>query len=190
MQQCQCQINLHLFWHLSDHLSTVAILSACIHAIYVMTGFDKSQLPHTQWQGWFFTTTQFLHEWTNNPCVYHCQWFPHLLFLGLVSRTCLMCLSVWVVFKWQWCDWKGTHQAKRQLAELPAILDIFYTIITNDHIGVEVRGHGEPQRWHVFPHVEVDTARRSHLRPIQALDITNNSQFDGQAFCPVLWRFP
>jgi len=37
-----------------------------------------------------------------------------------------------------------------------------------------------------FPCVEVDTARRSHLRPIQALDITNNDQFNGQAFCPVV----
>jgi len=33
-------------------------------------------------------------------------------------------------------------------------------------------------------------ARRSHLRPIWALDITNSSQFDGQAFWPVVWRFP
>jgi len=53
-----------------------------------------------------------------------------------------------------------------QLAELPTILDSFYTIITNDHIGVEVRGGGEPQKWQIFPHVEVDTARRSHLGPI------------------------
>jgi len=53
-----------------------------------------------------------------------------------------------------------------QLAELPAILDIFYTTITNDHIGVEVRGGGEPRKWQALPRVEVDTARRSHLRPI------------------------
>jgi len=31
------------------------------------------------------------------------------------------------------------------VAELPAILDRFYTTITNDHIGVEIRGGGEPQ---------------------------------------------
>jgi len=45
---------------------------------------------------------------------------------------------------------------KGQLAELPTILNSFYTTITNDHIGVEVRGGGEPQKWQVFPHVEVD----------------------------------
>jgi len=33
---------------------------------------------------------------------------------------------------------------KRQIVELPAILDSFYTTITNDHIGVEVGGGGEP----------------------------------------------
>jgi len=33
-------------------------------------------------------------------------------------------------------------------------------------------------------------ARRSHLRPIWTLDITNSIQFDGQAFWPVVWRFP
>jgi len=31
---------------------------------------------------------------------------------------------------------------------------------------VEVGGGGELQKWRVFPRVEVDTARRSHLRPI------------------------
>jgi len=49
---------------------------------------------------------------------------------------------------------------------MPAILDSFYTTITNDHIGVEVRGGGEPWKWWIFPCVEVNTARRSHLRPI------------------------
>jgi len=34
---------------------------------------------------------------------------------------------------------------KGQLAKLPAILDSFYITITNDHIGVEVGGGGEPQ---------------------------------------------
>ena len=33
-------------------------------------------------------------------------------------------------------------------------------------------------------------ARRSHLRLIWALDITNSSQFDGQSFCIVVWQFP
>jgi len=42
------------------------------------------------------------------------------------------CLSVYQLFK-------------KQLAELPTILDSLYNTITNDHIGVEVRGGGEPQ---------------------------------------------
>jgi len=50
-------------------------------------------------------TFRFLHQWTNNPCVYHCQWFPGLLFLGLVSWACMTCSSARVVFKWQWWDW-------------------------------------------------------------------------------------
>jgi len=45
---------------------------------------------------------------------------------------------------------------KGQLAELPAISDSFYTAITIDRIGVEVRGGREPWKWRVFPHVEVD----------------------------------
>jgi len=73
------------------------------------------------------------------------------------------------------------------LVELPSILDSFYTTITNDHIGVEVGGGGEPWKWQVFPHVEVDTARRSHPRPILAPNITNSSQSDGQTFWPVAW---
>jgi len=40
-----------------------------------------------------------------------------------------------------------------------------------------------------FPCVEVDTARWSHLKPIWAIDITNSSQFDGQAVWPVVWWF-
>jgi len=76
-----------------------------------VTVFDKSQLSHTQWQGWLFITTQFLHQWTNNPCVYHCQWFPGLIFLELVSWACLTCLSGWVAFKWQWFDWTSIHPA-------------------------------------------------------------------------------
>jgi len=79
--------------------------------VYV-TGFDKSQLPRTQWQGWLFTTTRFLHQLTNNPCVYHCHCFPDLLFLGLVSRAYLTCSSARVVFKWQWCEQTSTHPAR------------------------------------------------------------------------------
>jgi len=55
---------------------------------------------------------------------------------------------------------------KGQLAELPTILDSFYTTITNDHIGVEFGGGGERRKWQIFPCVEVDIARRSHLWPI------------------------
>jgi len=55
---------------------------------------------------------------------------------------------------------------------------------------VEVGVGGEPWKWQVFALVEIDTARRSHLRPIWALNITNSSQFDGQAFWPVVWQFP
>jgi len=40
---------------------------------------------------------------------------------------------------------------KEQLAELPAILDRFYTTITNDHMGMEVRDGGEPWKWQIFP---------------------------------------
>ena len=42
---------------------------------------------------------------------------------------------------------------KGQLAELPTILDSFYTTITNDHIGVEVGGggsHGSGGFFHVL----------------------------------------
>jgi len=46
---------------------------------------------------------------------------------------------------------------------------------------VKVRGGGEPRKWQVLPCVEVGTARRSHLRPIWALNVTNSSQFDDQA---------
>jgi len=55
-----------------------------------------------------------------------------------------------ISFSWQ------TLQRTATVAELPAILDSFYTTITNDHIGVEVGGDGEPRKWQVFPHVEVD----------------------------------
>jgi len=37
-----------------------------------------------------------------------------------------------------------TLVCKGQIAELCAILDSFYTTITSDHIGVEVRDGGEP----------------------------------------------
>jgi len=82
-----------------NDLSIKEHLTCTIDSIYV-TGFDKSRLPHTQWQDWLFTTTWFLHQWTNNSCVYHCQCVPGLLFLGLVSWTCLMCLNAWVVKTW------------------------------------------------------------------------------------------
>jgi len=79
---------------------------------------------------------------------------------------------------------------QRTASWMPTILDSFYITITNDHIGVEVRGGGEPQKWWVLPHVEFDTTRRSHPRPIWSLNVTNSRQFDGQAFWPVVWWFP
>jgi len=57
-------------------------------------------------------------------------------------------------------------------------------------MGMEDGGGEKLWKWWVFTCVEVDTARRSHLRPIQALDITNSSQFDGKAFLQAVWRFP
>jgi len=39
---------------------------------------------------------------------------------------------------------------KGQLAELPTILDSFYTTIINDHIAVEIGGGGEPWKWWFF----------------------------------------
>jgi len=52
-----------------------------------------------------------------------------LLFLGLVSRACLTCLSALVVYKWQWCDWTNmeiTTQLARELGyQLATICDIW-----------------------------------------------------------------
>jgi len=76
-----------------------------------VTGFAKTGLVCTKWQGTLFTTNRLLHQWTNSPCVYHCQWFTGLLFLGLFSRACLMCSSARVAFKWQWCEWTSIHPA-------------------------------------------------------------------------------
>jgi len=47
-----------------------------------VTRFDKRQ-----WQGWLFTTTRFLHQWANNPCVYHC----------IIANDSLVCFS-WGLF--------------------------------------------------------------------------------------------
>jgi len=100
-----------------------SVLSCCFEAeVHMKTSktlclfhncdqIHKTGLVCTKWQGTLFTTNQLLHQWTNDPCVYHCQWFTGLLFLGLLSWACLMCSSAQVVFKWQWCDWKGTHLA-------------------------------------------------------------------------------
>jgi len=57
---------------------------------------------------------------------------------------------------------------------LLTISDSFYTTIANNHsYRGGVWGGGEPWKWQAFPCVEV---------PIQALNITNSSQFVGQAF--------
>jgi len=76
-----------------------------------VTRFAKTGLVRTKWQGTHFTTNQLLHQWTNHPCVCHCQWFTSLLFLGLFSRACLTCSSARVAFKWQWCEWTSIHPA-------------------------------------------------------------------------------
>jgi len=55
---------------------------------------------------------------------------------------------------------------KGQLAELPAILDSFYTSITNDYIAVEVEGGGEPRRDGFIHTYKSNTARWYHLRPV------------------------
>jgi len=49
----------------------------------------------------------YINELTIHVCI-----IPGLLFLGLVSRACLMCSSVQVVFKWQWFDWTSTYPAE------------------------------------------------------------------------------
>jgi len=74
--------------------------------------------------------------------------------------------------------------------ELPTILDSFHTSITNDHIGVEVGGGGEPWSGGFFHLYKLNTSRCSHLRSVWALYITNSSQFDGQALWPIVWQFP
>ena len=58
-----------------------------------MTGFDKSQLPHTQWKGRFFTTTRFLHQWTTKS-IY--------VFIANGSLVCFC----WGLFLGPvWCAW-------------------------------------------------------------------------------------
>jgi len=47
----------------------------------IVAKFDKNQLPHTIARLTFHHHS-FLHQWTNNPCMYHCQSFPGLLFPG------------------------------------------------------------------------------------------------------------
>jgi len=46
---------------------------------------------------------------------------------------------------------------------------------------MEVAGFSTCWSWH---------CQKVRLRPIWALDIINSSQFDGQAFWPVVWWFP
>jgi len=54
----------------------------------------------------------------------------------------------------------------------------------------KVGGRGEPQSGEFFHPYKLNTARWSHLKLILALNITNSSQFNGQALWPVVWRFP
>jgi len=95
---------------LTSHMCIVHVEAQLPLLLYV-TRFAKIGLVHTKWQGTLFTTIRLLHQWTNYPCVCHCQWFTGLLFLGLFSRACLTCSSARVVFNWQWCEWTSIHPA-------------------------------------------------------------------------------
>jgi len=53
----------------------------------------------------------YINELTIHVCIIAIVSLAGLLFLGLVSWVCLMCLSARVVFKWQWCKWTSTHLA-------------------------------------------------------------------------------
>ena len=80
-----------------------------------VTKFDKIGLVCTKrvtkWQGILFIMTQLLHQWANDPCVYHCQTLTCLFFLGFISQACLTCSSAQVAFKWHRCDWTNIHPA-------------------------------------------------------------------------------
>jgi len=85
------------------------------YCIYV-TGFDKSQLPHTQLQGWLFTTTWlistyiYINELTIHECIITNGFlvcFSWGLFLGCVW-------SAWVL-KWSSNGSDLTGQASTQL---------------------------------------------------------------------------
>jgi len=119
-QLCYHKLQSKNIWNLFVQVCYLAVLRlkytqkhlkhcACYRYRSVFHNCDQICLVHSKWQGTVFTTNQLLHQWTNDPCVYHCQWFTGLLFLGLFSQAFLMCSSAQVVFKWQWCDWKGTH---------------------------------------------------------------------------------
>jgi len=119
---------------------------------------------HTKQQGWLFTAIQYLHQWTNNPCAYHCQWFSGLLFLGLVSWAYLTCSSVQVVFKWQWFDLASTHLAGnhhttgQKTCPSNWFLFVIFRIqmgLRWDHLTVSTSTHGKTSHF-VAPH---------HLRP-------------------------
>jgi len=82
--------------------------------------------------------------------VYHCQWFPGLLFLGLV-----WCAQV--VFKWQRCDWTITHLAGNHTTgqkALPSNWLLFVICRAQmglrwDHLAVSASTHGKnpPLPW-------------------------------------------
>jgi len=123
-----------------------------------VTGFDN-----TQWQGSGFSPPLdfYTNELTINLCVYHCQWFPGLLFLGFVSQACLMCLSVWVVFKWQWCDWTSNHPAGNRHMTWPSNwLFVISRAQMGDHLAVfnfytwkTLPLHGSPPLPNLHPYV-------------------------------------
>jgi len=103
MSACVCMHkHTHQFWlannwfvyvyysssqNLDDPIILIIYISYVHTHVHMWLDLTKAGF-HTQWQGWLFTTTQFLHQWTNNSCVHHCHCFPGLLYLGFVSRAC------------------------------------------------------------------------------------------------------
>jgi len=72
-------------------------------ASLIVAWFAKTGLVHAKWQGTLFTATQY--SYTNELMIHVC-----IVANGsLVCFICLMCSSVQVIFKWQWCDWTNIH---------------------------------------------------------------------------------
>jgi len=112
------------------------------------------------------------------------------IYLEKACKKVLACPSS-LIYSYTYNLFHLANSTKRQLAELPTILDSFTSVSQlSDYIGLEVMGSREPWSGRFFHPYKPNTARWSHLRPVWALDITNSSQFDGQALWPVMWQFP